>query len=145
MPAYVDVRLPGMLFRQRRLVVNDEGLTWGRKAVRFDRVTALACHCIERRVVGRTATRGCEIWLYSGKKRVHIAFRAGSEPALGAYDTTREALRTHVETRLVGELLAAIEAGDVVKVQSLQLSREGLTLGRSLVPWPDVVGLGVPA
>jgi hypothetical protein len=76
-----------------------------------------------------------------GKTRLHIAFRADSVAALAAYDATRVALRQLVESRLISEGLAAIAAGDVVKVQSFRLSREGLALGRSQVPWSDVVGL----
>jgi len=137
---YVDARLRGIAWRKQRLVVDSEHVSWGGKSVLFDQVTALAYWA-----TGTALARGCEIELCAGMKRTHIAFRARDEVKYDVFKRTIAALQTHVERRLVGELLAAVAAGEQVEAASLRLSRAGLGVGRSQVPWAAIVAVQPPA
>jgi hypothetical protein len=146
---YVDAHLGALGRRWRRLVVDDEGLSWGKKSIRFADVTALSYWqttttpevIVPLRAL---ATVMCQIDLYTGKKRTSIAFRARSENEHAVFERTVAILDDRVAWRLVDEILAAIEAGQTVKVARFRLSREGLRHRRRAVPWESVIAVRPP-
>lgn len=144
-PVYVDAYLGALGRRSRRLVVDDEGLSWGKKSIRFADVTALSHWQLRTTVqVGvpiRLATVMCQIDLYAGKKRTSIAFRARTEEEHAAYERTVAVLDALVARRLVDETLAAIDAGRTVEVGKFRLSKSGIAQRRTHVPWDSIVAV----
>lgn len=142
----MDAHLGALGRRSRRLVVDDEGLSWGKKSIRFADVTALS-HWQLRTTpqvvvpIGRLATVMCQIDLYSGKKRTSVAFQARTDDEHAAFERTVAVLDARVATRLVDEILAAIDAGRTVEVGRFRLSKNGIGHRRTHVPWDSILAV----
>ena len=136
----VDARVRGIWWKEQRLVIDGEGITWPRRSVRFDEITAVAYWS----TVGALEV-GCEFRLYCADRRMHIGFRASNDEQYAVYKSTIAALRSHVEPRLVEEILSVIAAGQDVTVASLRLSRAGFGRGSPPLPWASIVALRPPA
>ena len=143
---YVDALLGALGRRSRRLVVDDEGLSWGKKSIRFADVTALSYWQSQTTpqvvaLIGRHAPVMCQIDLFTGKKRTSIAFRARTDAEHAAFERTVAVLGARVVTRLVDEALAEIDAGRTVEVGRFRLSKSGIGNRRKHVPWESIVAV----
>ena len=133
---YVDARMRGAVWRKHRLLVDSEGVSWGRTTTPYAAITAIAYWSTKSAL-----TRGCEIRLDAGRKRTYIRFRARDAERFVVYERTVAALHEHVWRRIIAEMLAAVGAGEEVEVAGLRLSQRGLGVRKKQIPWAAVVAV----
>jgi hypothetical protein len=132
---YVDGKFYEFSFtaiRRQPLLVTSEHISWRGKSIELYRLTALAYWKFPITAAGAAAAQlvaySYNIKLLSNKTRLTISLygmKKDKKTPL-AFQETIEALRAHVEPRLVREVLARIDQGEQFKVGSLSLSRAGI-------------------
>jgi len=146
MSVYVDGKYaPGLTVRgeRRQLLVTSEHISWRGESMELSRVTALAYFITETKAAPTNliAYYYYHALLRSGKQRFDVILhgRPKDDETYRAWIGTLAALRTHVEPRLMSEILARIEHGEQFKVGHFRISREGLhykgLLRSKFVPW----------
>lgn len=106
-------------------------------------MTALAYYIFEAKATptNLTAYYNYSALLRSGKQRFDVILhgKPKDDETYRAWIGTLAALRTHVEPRLMSEILARIDHGEQFDVGHFRISREGLhfkgLLRRKFVPW----------
>ncbi|HEY3485016.1 MAG TPA: hypothetical protein VGK49_06505 [Ilumatobacteraceae bacterium] len=136
----VDARVRGVWWKEQRLLVDDDGVTWRGRHIPFDEITAVSYWSTHGAL-----EVGCEFRLHTAGTKTHIGFRASNDEQYAVFTSAIGALRTHVEPRLVHEMLGVLDAGQDVTVTSLRLNRAGFGRGKPPVPWEAIVAIRPPA
>lgn len=143
-----------MSARSKPLLVTSEQISWDDKSMKFDRVTGFAYYRMThtRSPAPKIIGYNYSIILQSDETRRFVVSLFGfpnDQKVSSAFQRVIGALRTHVETRILGELLQRIDRGDPVKIGSLTFSREGLykkSLWRSKsVSWSQTLEFRPPS
>lgn len=127
---YVDGKfLSPMSVRRWPLLVTSENISWRGKSIELYRVTGIGYWILPvKATTGQLMGYNYTINLSSNEGRFSATFYAikQDKEAASAFQTTVAVLRTLVEPRVLGELLARIDLGDRIKIRSLTFSREGI-------------------
>jgi hypothetical protein len=145
MYVYVDGNFgsAGVSERRKRLLVTSEHISWRGESMKLSHVTALAYYILEAKAppTNLTAYYNYSALLRSGKQRFDVILhgKPKDDETYQAFVGMLAALRTHVEPRLIREILARIDHGEQGKVGHFRISREGLhykgLLRSKFVPW----------
>ncbi|WP_233823373.1 hypothetical protein [Saccharothrix sp. S26] len=135
-------------FGSRRLRADSREITYGDRSLPLDRIDWVRyhdTHTTTKRFLGRSSHEG--IWYFSlgrypatSTDTIELEFTTEGRdaPPPDAWAFLVDLARRELEPRLVARFADRVRRGETVDVAGLSVGREGVTSGRTSLPWPAV-------
>jgi Protein of unknown function (DUF2510) len=128
---YVDAQVSVGL-RGRRLLVTDEGLTWGDRRLGYADLVGIAYWVVA--ALGPNRTYELRLWA-AGQGPMMVRFIGRDAATRATFDATVTALLQHAGRRLMNDAINRVEAGETVEFGGWTLDRQSAAHGRKRVAW----------
>jgi hypothetical protein len=148
----IDAMLRSNAVKSKRLVVTADSLTFGNDEVRFADVIGVAYWIVQvsTNAIPTATQRYVELTTATGKLKVpcingSVQKRATKDLMQTTWQSLVAVLERAVEPRLCDEALARMQAGAPVAVKGVSLSRDGVSVSRTMRgeqvhPWSSITG-----